>query len=87
MKLVETNIKENNHILVENVEETLDGQLDNLLNKEFRIDNQGKIEVELGEAMVEIKEDFFIVFITVLPNPRFLPSIYIKTSVINFTVT
>jgi hypothetical protein len=37
--------------------------------------------------MVEIKEDFFIVFITVLPNPRFLPSIYIKTSVINFTVT
>jgi dynein heavy chain len=43
--------------------------------------------LRLGDADLEFDESFRLYFTTNLQNPHYLPEIFIRVSVINFTVT
>lgn len=43
--------------------------------------------IKLGDSDVEYNPDFRFYMTTTLPNPHFLPEVFIKVNVINFTVT
>jgi len=40
----------------------------------------------MGENEIEIEDDFRIYFSTKMSNPDFLPEVFIRVAVINFTV-
>ncbi|KAG5475488.1 hypothetical protein LSCM1_03608 [Leishmania martiniquensis] len=72
-------------VLLENIEETLDPMLENLLLK--RITREGMMWVmHLGEA-VEWNERFRFYMTTKLPRPHYLPEVSAKVTLINFRIT
>jgi dynein heavy chain, axonemal len=60
--------------------------LEPLLMKQFTVDNSRKI-LKLGESSFEFDDNFKLYFSTKLSNPHYLPEIFIRVTVINFTVT
>ena len=73
-------------ILIEDIGEQLSTLLEPLLTKQFTIVNNRKI-VRLGDSDLEFDENFRMYFTTKLQNPHYLPEIFIRVTVINFTVT
>jgi dynein heavy chain len=73
-------------ILIEDIGEQLSSLLEPLLTKQFTIVNNRKI-VKLGDSDLEFDENFRMYFTTKLQNPHYLPEIFIRVTVINFTVT
>lgn len=72
-------------VLLENVEETLDPMLENLLLK--RLTKEGTMWViHLGEA-VEWNSQFRFYMTTKLPRPHYLPEVSTKVTLINFMIT
>ncbi len=43
--------------------------------------------IKLLDSELEYDENFKLYFTTKLPNPHYLPEIFIRVTVINFTVT
>jgi len=43
--------------------------------------------LKVSEKLVDWNSGFELFITSKLPNPNFLPEVYIKTNVINFTVT
>ncbi len=43
--------------------------------------------IKIGDREVEFDPNFKLFFSTKLANPQFLPEIFIRVTVINFTVT
>ena len=68
------------------MEETLEATLEPLLMGQFIISNRRKM-VRVGDSEVELDANFKLFIQTKLSNPDFLPDIFIRTNVINFTVT
>ncbi len=71
---------------MEDVGETLSSLIEPLLTKNFTIVNNRKI-LRLGDTDIEYDENFRMYFTTKLQNPHYLPEIFIRVSIINFTVT
>ena len=86
IKSVEMCVRMGQPILIEDIEETLDPMLEPLLMKQFNIQNSRKM-IKLGDSDIEYDENFKMYFTTKLPNPHYLPEIFIRVTVINFTVT
>lgn len=86
LKTIEMCVRMNEPLLIEDVEETLDPMLEPLLLKQYTVMNNRKI-VKIGDAEPEIYDSFKMYFSTKLANPSFLPEIFIRVTVINFTVT
>lgn len=57
-----------------------------LLLKQFNVINRRKM-IKIGDREVEFDPNFKLFFSTKLSNPQFLPEIFIRVTVINFTVT
>ena len=73
-------------VLLIDVEETLPAVLDNIFSKEIKmIDNIAK--VRFGDENINYDKKFEIYIFTKLMNPNFLPEVFIRTNIINFTVT
>ena len=69
------------------MQETLDPALEPLLTKQFTISNN-RMMVKIDSQEVEYDPKFFnLYFTTKIANPHFLPEVFIRVSVINFTVT
>lgn len=78
-------ISQGRPVLLENVDETLDPMLENLLLK--RLTKEGAmLVIHLGEA-VEWNEDFRFYMTTKLPRPHYLPEVSTKVTLINFMIT
>mmetsp|Transcript_28798 Transcript_28798/g.26014 ORF Transcript_28798/g.26014 Transcript_28798/m.26014 type:complete len:142 (-) Transcript_28798:1406-1831(-) len=75
-------------ILVEDVDLTIDPSIDTILGKQYyRDEDAGRTLIKLGDATIDYDPKFCLYITTKLPNPHFLPEVFIKTTIINFTVT
>lgn len=72
--------------MIEDVEETLDPTLDNILEKNIMKAGRS-FKVLFGDKEVDYTEGFTLFVTTKLPNPNYNPEIYARLAVIDFTVT
>ena len=73
-------------LLLEDVGEYLDPALEPILTKAI-FKQQGRLLVHLGDSDVDYDPNFQLYITTKMPNPHYLPEIYIKVTVINFSIT
>ncbi|EFO65273.1 Dynein heavy chain [Giardia lamblia P15] len=85
-QMVEDALNMGQPLLIEDVEEELDPLLDPILEKQF-VKTGKSLKVKLGDKECEVCDGFKLFITSKLPNPRYLPETYAKTSVIDFSVT
>lgn len=85
-KNLENSMRMGYPLIIEGMEEHLEAILEPLLMKEFKVVNRRKL-VKIGDTDVEYDPNFRLYILTKIPNPDFLPDIFIRCNVINFTVT
>jgi len=73
-------------LLIEDIAETLDPALEPVLLKAV-FENQGRLQIKLGDQDVDYDRNFLFYLTTKMPNPHYFPEVCIKVTVINFTVT
>jgi dynein heavy chain, axonemal len=73
--------------LIEDVTSTLDPLLDPLIQKQFFKGPHGRVLINLGGQVFDYDKRFKLYLSMRDPNPHLLPEIFMKLSVINFTVT
>ena len=85
-KAIEQAIRLGNSILIENVGLTLDPALDTLFKKEIHT-KAGQKYIKLGNTDVFYNDSFKLYLITTNSNQHYLPSIFVKVNLINFSIT
>ncbi len=83
---VEDCVSQGRPLLIEDVEETLDPTLDNILEKNLIKAGRG-FKVVFGDKEIDWQDGFYLFVTTKLPNPNYTPEVYAKCSIIDFTVT
>nr|CCA18662.1 hypothetical protein ALNC14_048050 [Albugo laibachii Nc14] len=73
-------------LLVEDVEETLEPSLEPILQKAVYKQN-GRALIRLADSDIDYDANFRMILTTKLSNPHYSPEVYIKVTIINFTVT
>lgn len=73
-------------MLIEDVDDTLDPAIDTLLSKAY-YEADGRLLIKLGDKEIGYHKQFSLYLTTKKPNPNYLPEIFIKVTVINFTAT
>lgn len=73
--------------LIEDTVQNLEPLIDPILSKSFNTSTDGTVSVRFADSDIQYDEGFRLYMTTKLPNPDYLPDIFIKTNVINFTVT
>ena len=74
-------------VLIYDVEETLDPSLNAVFDKNFYTDQDGRTLIRFGDSEIDYDKNFRLFLTTKSPNPNYLPDVFIKVTVINFTVT
>jgi dynein heavy chain, axonemal len=85
-RVLENAIKMGNEIMIEDMPDTIDPLFETIVNNEI-ISNGGRKQIKFGDKLIDYDPNFKIYFVTNLANPHFLPEIFIRVTVINFTVT
>ena len=83
---VEDCVSQGRPLMIEDVEETLDPTLDNILEKNL-IKSGRSFKVIYGDKEIDYSDAFTLYITTKLPNPNYSPETSAKTSIIDFTVT
>jgi dynein heavy chain len=66
----------------------LDPGLDPILLKSAYKTEGGIMQIRIGDQIYDYDEKYFRFYMTTkMPNPHYLPEIFIKLTIINFTVT
>lgn len=73
-------------ILIEEVEETLESSIDNLLYKKIQ-NIDGLRMITVGDKKIPYDDKFYLYMTTRMSNPKFLAEIFNKATVINFSIT
>ena len=73
-------------VLILDVDESLDPAIDNVLGKAYH-EFDGRKLIKVGKKEFDYNKDFRLYLITKKPNPNYLPEIFIKVTVVNFTAT
>ena len=74
-------------VLIEDVGESLEPLLDPVLSKQFYRTPDNRLLIHFGDSDIDYDENFKLYLTTKIPNPHYLPEIFIKVNIINFTVT
>lgn len=74
-------------VLIQDVGETLDPSLNAVYGKSFHTDSDGRTLIRFGDGDIDYDKEFRLFLTTKNPNPNYLPDVFIKVTVINFTVT
>lgn len=86
LKRLETVLRMKYPILLEMSENIIDPSLENLLSKDYECVNH-RYYAKVGENRIEVDRELKIYVYTKIANPAFNPEVFIKLSVVNFTVT
>lgn len=86
LRSLETCIRNGKGLLIEDIDENLEPSLEPVLQKAI-YKQGGRLLIRLGDSDVDYDPSFKLFLTTKLPNPHYLPEVYIKVTVINFTVT
>ena len=86
MKYVGLKVHNGGTILIENVGDTLDPNINPVLEKNYIIKNQVEYIMLDGQEQ-SVSSDFKLYLVTKLPNPHYTPEIMAKTTIINFSIT
>ena len=73
-------------VLLQDVAETLDPSLDNLLNKAFTKGTGSELLVKIGDEEVTYSPKFQMYITTRMSNPHYTPEVSTKVNVINFSI-
>jgi dynein heavy chain len=73
-------------VLIQDVEEALDPSIETILGKQYK-EVDGRVLIRFGDQEIDFDRNFKLFITTKIPNPNYLPEIFIKVTVINFTVT
>lgn len=73
-------------VLFEEVEEHLEPSIDTVLQKQIA-EVEGRKLIKVGDQKVDYHPQFKLYLTTKIANPSFLPEVFIKTTVINFSIT
>ena len=73
-------------LMIENIGETLDPILDNILVKNIQ-KRAGVDSIIIGNNVIEYNSDFRLYLITTMPNPHYMPETMTKITLINFSIT
>ena len=66
--------------------EYLEPAIDSVLNKRI-FDIDGRKLIKVGDKRVDFNPSFRLYITTKMANPHYLPEIFIKTTIINFSIT
>lgn len=66
--------------------EYLEPAIDSVLNKRI-FDIDGRKLIKVGDKKVDFNPSFRLYITTKMANPHYLPEIFIKTTIINFSIT
>ena len=72
--------------MIEDIGETIEPSLEPVLQKSIYIQGGRKL-IHLGDSDVDYDDNFKLYLTTKFSNPHYLPEVFIKVTVINFTVT
>ena len=87
MKEVADSIQLGIPILITNIEETIERQLDPILQKDYTVEGN-RLYLQLGDDKIFVHKNRLDLFFTSkTSNPKFSPDIFIRTAVINFVVS
>ncbi|CAK72703.1 unnamed protein product (macronuclear) [Paramecium tetraurelia] len=86
VKQIENAIQTGVPLLLEDAQEQLDISLDPVLLRQANPSNRKK-NIKIGDKEIEFDSNFKLFICTKLSNPQFLPEMFIRVTVINFTVT
>ncbi|XP_072908128.1 dynein axonemal heavy chain 10 [Hemitrygon akajei] len=86
LKQLEMAIKYGFPFLFHDVDEYIDPVIDNVLEKNIE-GQQGRYYIRLGDKEVDYDPNFKMYLNTKLANPKYQPSVFGKSMVINYTVT
>ena len=73
-------------VLIQDVDEALDPSIETILGKQYK-ESEGRTLIRFGDQEIDFDKNFKLFITTKIPNPKYLPEIFIKVTVINFTVT
>jgi dynein heavy chain, axonemal len=73
-------------VLFEDLDEFIDPSLDQIVSKAVFIRDE-VLQINFDSKNIEYNDDFQLFLTTKLANPHYMPEIFIKTTIINFTVT
>ena len=73
-------------VIIEDVEEFIDPSIDQIVSKATFIQDD-VLWIDFGNKNIEYNDNFELFLTTKLANPHYLPEVFIKTTIINFTVT
>jgi len=74
-------------VLIQDIELVLDPSIDAILGKQYYTDNDGRLVIKFGDADIDYDTNFRLYLTTKIPNPNYLPEVFIKSTVINFNIT
>ena len=86
MKLVGLRLHNGGTILIENVGDTIDPNINPVLEKNYIVKNQVEYII-LDNTEISVSSDFKLFLITKLSNPHYTPEIMAKKNIINYSIT
>ncbi|OMJ83653.1 hypothetical protein SteCoe_15380 [Stentor coeruleus] len=87
IRALEAGLSQGKPVLLEDVGESIDSSLQNVICRKFYKKDDGRVMIKLADLEISFDDNFRLFLICKYSNPNFLPDIFGNLNVINFTVT